>query len=327
MNNKKISVVIPCYKVKNKILDVVEKVPLYVDKIFIIDDCCPEHTGDFVNKNCTDKRVSVIYHEKNLGVGGAVISGYKAAIKDDYDIIVKIDGDDQMEPSLISKFIYPLIKGQADYTKGNRFWNIEDVRNMPKIRVFGNAVLSFMNKMSSGYWHVFDPTNGYTAITSTVAAQLPFDKISKRYFFESDILFRLNVLRAVVVDVPMVAKYADEVSNLSIRKILFEFLAKHCANAIKRIFYSYFLRDFSIASIQLIFSIILISFGLIFGLSNWDDETLASSGTVMLAAMPTFLGIVFMMAFVNYDILSEPKKPLSESLENIKYFEDRLQEE
>src|SRR5690606_32001950 len=151
----------------------------------------------------TDPRVRVIRHASNLGVGGAVITGYQAAIADGMDILVKLDGDGQMDASLIPDFIEPIINGEADYTKGNRFFDLEELRSMPRIRLIGNAVLSFMTKFSSGYWNLFDPTNGFTALHADVARYLPLSKISKRYFFESDMLFRLNTLRAVVHDIPM----------------------------------------------------------------------------------------------------------------------------
>ena len=203
--DKRIAVVIPSYRVKKHILEVISGIGNEVERIYVVDDLCPEQSGDFVEAHCDDPRVRIIRHEVNQGVGGAVMSGYRAAIEEGVDIIVKVDGDGQMDPSLIPYFVEPIISGNADYTKGNRFFDLESVRAMPRIRLFGNAVLSFMTKMSSGYWDLFDPTNGYTAIHADVAKHLPFEKISKRYFFETDILFRLNTVRAVVVDMPMEA--------------------------------------------------------------------------------------------------------------------------
>jgi len=210
----KIAVVIPSYKVTKHILDVIAAIGEEVHRIYIVDDCCPDRSGEFVEQHCSDSRVVVLRNETNQGVGGAMMAGYKAAIEDGMDIIVKIDGDGQMDPALLQAFVSPIVSGEADYAKGNRFFDLESVRTMPKRRLFGNAALSFMTKLSSGYWNLFDPTNGYTAIHASVAKYLPFEKISNRYFFETDMLFRLNTLGAVVVDVPMVAKYADEVSNL-----------------------------------------------------------------------------------------------------------------
>ncbi len=242
------------------------------------------------------------------------MTGYQAAIRDGMDVVVKVDGDGQMDPRLIADFVEPILAGEADYTKGNRFFDLEKIRAMPGVRLFGNAVLSFMTKLSSGYWNLFDPTNGYTAIHCDVARHLPMDKISKRYFFETDMLFRLNTLRAVVVDVPMDAKYGDEVSNLHIRRILGEFLLKHTRNFCKRIFYNYYLRDISIASLQLPIGAFMLLFGSVFGAYHWHMSAQASvstpTGTVMLAVLPILLGIQLLLAFLGYDIASVPVRPL-----------------
>ena len=309
-----ISVVIPSYKVKKHIIDVIQSIGIEVKNIYVVDDCCPEGTGDFVLQHNTDPRVSVIKHTENQGVGGAVLTGYQAAISDKSDVIVKIDGDGQMDPALIKEFVEPIISGQADYTKGNRFFNLDSLRDMPKMRIFGNAVLSFMTKISSGYWSLFDPTNGYTAIRADVAALLPVSKISRRYFFESDMLFRLNTLRAAVIDIPMDAKYGDEVSNLHIKKIIFHFLRKNFSNSLKRIFYNYYLRDMSIASFELPVGFFLIMIGLIVGIPNWiesmETNTYASAGTVMLSGLPLIVGTQFLLSFIAYDINSEPKRSI-----------------
>lgn len=313
ISDQKIATVIPCYKVKKHILKVISDIILDVDKIYVVDDCCPEGTGDFVIANCTDPRVVVVRCEENQGVGGAVMTGYSAAIKDGMDIIVKVDGDGQMDPLLIPAFITPILNGEADYTKGNRFFDLEEIQQMPKVRLFGNAALSFMTKLSSGYWDLFDPTNGFTAIHSDVAKHLPMKKISRRYFFETDMLFRLNTLRAVVVDIPMDAKYADEVSNLKISKVIGEFFFKHLRNMGKRIFYNYYLRDMSLASIELPIGLLMITLGGIFGLSHWISSMQSgietSAGTVMFSALPLILGTQFTLAFIGHDVQSIPKRP------------------
>jgi glycosyltransferase involved in cell wall biosynthesis len=283
-----------------------------VCKIYVVDDCCPDGSGDFVIQHCTDERVIVLRNPVNLGVGGAVMTGYRTAIADGIDIIVKIDGDGQMDPSLISDFVSPIIAGNADYTKGNRFFNLEKISEMPKIRLFGNAVLSFMTKLSSGYWELFDPTNGYTAIHSEVAKHLPLDKISQRYFFETDMLFRLNTLGAVVIDIPMDAKYEDEVSNLKVSKVIGEFLIKHIRNFGKRIFYNYYLRGMSLASIELPFGLILLTAGSTFGISHWIESLQQNvptpAGTVMLSALPVIIGFQLLLAFIGHDISSSPRR-------------------
>jgi dolichol-phosphate mannosyltransferase len=311
---QKIAVIIPTYKAKNQILSVLNEIGPEVSRIYVVDDCCPDRSGDFVAANCKDTRVSIIRHPENQGVGGAVMTGYKAAIEEDMGILVKIDSDGQMDPALIMDFVDPIIFGEADYTKGNRFFDLETVRSMPKMRLFGNAVLSFMCKLSSGYWNIFDPTNGYTAIHADVARHLPFNKISRRYFFETDILFRLNTLRAVAVDIPMDAKYGDEVSNLKISKIIGEFLGKHARNFSKRIFYNYYLRDMSLASIELPVGLVLFFCGLIYGGYHWANSFQVGiqtpAGTVMLAAMPVMMGLQLILAFFSSDISAVPRRPI-----------------
>ena len=315
--DSRISVVIPSFRVRAHILGVLSRIGPEVAVIYVVDDCCPEQSGQWVASQCTDPRVRVLYHAENQGVGGAVMTGYRAAIEDGQDIVVKIDGDGQMDPALLPQFVAPLLAGDADYAKGNRFFHLDEIHQMPAIRLFGNAVLSFMSKVSTGYWGLFDPTNGYTAIQTRVASHLPMDQISKRYFFETDMLFRLNTLRAVVVDVPVDAFYGDEESNLKITRVLPEFLSKHIRNTFKRIFYNYYLRDLSLASFELPLGLFLSIFGLIFGAYRWwhvmETGVAATAGTVMLSALPLILGVQFLLAFLGADIANQPQKPVFRS--------------
>jgi len=314
----KIAVVIPCYKVTAHIGKLIPQIGADVTAIYCVDDACPDKSGDFIKKNINDTRVKVLYNETNQGVGGAMITGYRAALADNMDIIVKLDGDGQMDPALIPAFTAPISEGLCDYTKGNRFHKLDDLEDMPRIRLIGNALLSFLTKLSSGYWHVFDPTNGYTAIHGAVLRELPLEKISKGYFFESDMLFRLNITNAVVRDIPMRAVYEDEQSNLNIRAIVFNFLAMHAKNFYKRIFYSYFLRDFSIASIQLLLGIAFMLFGLIFGSVKWwlaaEEGVTASAGTVMLSALPVLIGVQMILSFLQFDMQSKVRPPAHKDL-------------
>ena len=247
-----VAVVVPCYRVTAHVLQVIAAVGPEVQRIFVVDDACPDGSGALVQAQCTDPRVKVCFHESNQGVGGAVMTGYKAAMADDMDIIVKVDGDGQMAPALIPYFIAPILKGQADYTKGNRFYDLTHIGQMPRIRLFGNMGLSFMAKLSSGYWNLFDTTNGFTAIHAKAARRIAFDKVSQRYFFETDLLFRLNIIRAVVIDIPMDASYGSEKSNLQVSRVLGEFFVKHLRNFAKRVVYNYFLRDMTAASLELV---------------------------------------------------------------------------
>ena len=305
---------IPAYKVVDHIIDVIARVPKLVWRIYVIDDHCPLASGHHVTANCTDSRVVVLRHSVNQGVGGAVMTGYEKALSDGADIIVKIDGDGQMDPRLIHRFIAPILNGIADYTKGNRFFDLENLHTMPKARLVGNALLSFISKVSTGYWDIFDPTNGYTAVHANVARRLSAHKISKRYFFESDVLFRLSILRAVVVDVPMHAHYGNEVSNLSIRKAVPEFLFKHIRNFCKRIFYNYYLRDVSVASFQLPLGLLFFFSGVMYGSYHWlafaRQGVAAPTGTVVFPVMCILVGTQLLLAFINSDVSSVPRTPI-----------------
>ncbi|MEN3277589.1 MAG: dolichol-phosphate mannosyltransferase [Massilia sp.] len=312
--NDSIAVIIPSFRVTRHIMQVLDAIGPEVNRIYVVDDKCPDGSGLLVQSECKDPRVTVIFHPENRGVGGAVMSGYRTAIEDGMTVMVKIDGDGQMDPSLIPAFVAPILSGAADYTKGNRFFDLEQIGAMPPLRLFGNAVLSLMCKLSSGYWDLFDPTNGYTALHAATARHLPFDKISQRYFFETDMLFRLNTFSARVIDVPMDARYGDEVSNLKISKIATEFLAKHVRNFGKRLFYKYYLRDMSLASIELPLGLIMLAWGVVYGGIHWFNSAQSGvetpAGTVMLSAMPILMGIQLILAFLAYDISSVPRRAM-----------------
>jgi dolichol-phosphate mannosyltransferase len=306
-----IAVVIPCFRVREHILAVLEAIPPEVDSIYVVDDACPDGSGDWVAGRCADPRVQVLWHADNQGVGGATMTGLRQAIDDGADIIIKLDGDGQMDPSRIPLLVHPISEGMADYAKGNRFYDPRDLASMPKTRLIGNAVLSFLAKLSTGYWHCFDPTNGFVAIHAEVARRLPLELMHRRYFFETDMLFRLNTLRARVVDVPMPAIYGDEESNLRILHSIPTFLAGHLRNTVKRIGYNYFLRDFNLASFELVAGFAMLLFGTAYGLAHWGAGSVAASaGVVMLSALPVILGLQFLLAFLGYDIQAAPSSAI-----------------
>ena len=311
----KVGVVVPCYRVRDTVLDVIAGIGDEVDAIYCVDDACPENSGVFIQETNSDPRVRVVFHEHNQGVGGAVMTGSREGLADGCDLMVKVDGDGQMDPNLIPAFIAPLLSRSADYTKGSRFTRTRDFQSMPAIRLFGNSVLSFVTKLSSGYWRTLDPTNGYTAIHRSVLAQLPLDEISRDYFFESDMLCNLRLVGACVIDVPMTAVYADEKSSLKWWKTIPPFLRRHARNLRRRIVQLYFVRDFNIATLQLLTGVPLLLFGVIFGATAWRESIVtgvtASAGSVMLAALPVLVGIQLILAFLHYDISSVPSYPMS----------------
>jgi dolichol-phosphate mannosyltransferase len=305
--------VIPCYRVTAHILRVIEKAPAWVEGIVCVDDACPDRSGDFIEANARDPRVCVIRLEKNLGVGGATLAGYAEAARRGGAILVKVDGDDQMDLGYMGPLVAPILLGEADYAKGNRFTSISHLRAMPTVRVLGNAVLSFASKVSTGYWNIFDPTNGYTAVEATVAKLIMEKRVSRRFFFETDLLYHLSTLRAVVRDVPMPARYADEVSNLRISAVVGPFALKHLRNFIQRVLGQYFVRDFNAASLELVFGI----FGILFGLgyaahyvSSRVPGQVASAGVVMAAALPIILGAQLLLQALNFDVLNVPSRPI-----------------
>lgn len=313
-----IHVIIPCYRVNRQILNVLSGIGPEVAMVFVVDDGCPDRCADFVSAHCIDPRVKVLRHPNNQGVGAAMVTGIKAAVAAGADVIVKIDGDGQMDPSLIEKFVTPIRATRADFTKGNRFYQLEYLRGMPVLRVVGNAGLSFLSKLSSGYWSVMDPTNGFLAIHAKVARTMPLDKLAKGYFFESDLLFQLNLLRAVIEDIPMSAKYRDEVSNLSITRALAQFSYLHLNRLCKRVFYNYYLRDFNIASLMLLLALPMLGFGVVFGMTEWSKSIATgmtvSSGTVMLAALPAILGLQLLLTALQYDMSQQPHIPIHDKL-------------
>lgn len=313
-----LGVVIPCYRVRGLLPGVLAAFGPEADRIYVVDDDCPEETGRWVEDQWHDPRVRVLFRPENGGVGAATLTGYRAALAEGMEVIVKIDGDGQMDPALIDRFVRPIHAGEADYTKGNRFFSIELLRQMPIPRLLGNSALSFATKLATGYWDIFDPTNGYTAIHARVLELLPLDKLAPRYFFESDLLFRLNTLRALVVDIPLEARYGEEVSNLRIGRAIGEFSIRNASNFAKRVFYNYFLRSFSLASVQLLLGLVLLLFGTTYGgwewYESWRTGTPATSGTVMVAGLPIIVGMQLLLAFLGFDMQSSPRSALHKRL-------------
>ncbi|KJU83074.1 glycosyl transferase family protein [Candidatus Magnetobacterium bavaricum] len=310
----KTAVVIPAYKVADKIEAVIRSIPASIDTIIVVDDKCPQRSGDVAaaTEGQGNNRLVVLYNDVNMGVGGAVVSGLKKALALQCDIIVKMDGDGQMDAAYIDELIAPLISGEADYTKGNRFMNFTALKAMPKVRLFGNSVLSFLLKISSGYWNIIDPTNGYTAIHRRAIEKLNLDRIAQRYFFESDMLINLNIINAVVRDVDIPARYGDEKSSLSILRTSLEFPPRLLRGFIRRIFFKYFLYDFNMASIYIIIGLPMFIFGVVFGVVEWMDSiinaTVKTSGTIMLVALPIIVSFQMLLQAIAIDIDSVPKK-------------------
>ena len=314
-----IAAVIPCYRVEREIQSVLKTVPSYVKHIIVVDDASPDSTADLVNASAkNDPRVVLIRHSVNRGVGGAMLTGYQKALEIGAQIVVKIDGDGQMDMHHLPALLKPLIDGQADYTKGNRFRDFKSLQKMPLLRRIGNMGLAFLAKAATGYWNLFDPTNGFSAIRSEALAQLPLEKVDVTYYFETSMLANLYLLGAVIKDVPMPARYRGEESSLLIPRILFEFPPKLIVTLLRRLMLKNFIYDFSMGSIYLLASIPLLIFSFVFGISRWIHysrlNTPAPTGTVMLPTLSMILGIQLLLSAIEIDLRSVPREPLSAPL-------------
>lgn len=311
-----IAVVIPAYRAEKSLAAVLAGVPAWVRTVIVVEDGSDDRTLQ-VAKDCAiaDSRIQVLTHESNRGVGGAMQTGYLRALEGSADVVVKMDSDGQMDPAFLPYLVLPLALGEADYTKGNRFLRPESLVQMPWPRLLGNAALSFITKLSSGYWTIMDPTNGYTAISREALLAINLGALDDGYFFESSLLSELGLARAVVRDVSMPSRYGEEESQLSVVSALMTFGPKHVARFGRRLITRYFVADFSAASLLIAAGLPLTLFGVIFGLSSWQAgaaiDRPATAGTVMLAAFTTAGGLYCLVQAMVYDILAAPQRPIT----------------
>lgn len=315
----KVAVVIPCYRVRDKIVDVVNSVLSVVDFVIAVDDCCPEKSGEFLRSVHTESKITIVFHKQNQGVGGAMITGFKTALDLGADIVVKMDGDGQMEARHLPRLIAPLVARKADFAKGNRFYDLRALRQMPLVRRLGNFGLTLLSKAASGFWHLSDPTNGYFALRANALRLLNFHLLAPRYFFEISLLIQLNVIRAIALDVPIPAKYADENSSLSPVRALVTFPSKLAGGLFHRIWWRYFIYDINIVTVFLITGVLLFFGGGAFGVWRWSHNWLygheQSAGTVAVAMLPMILGFQMLLQAVVLDMMDKPDAPISDVLE------------
>jgi len=308
--------VVPAFNVERELGSVLRAMPPIFTTIVVVDDASGDRTGELADRYAQlDPRVIVVHHETNRGVGGAMITGFRTAVDAGADVIVKIDGDGQMPLWLVPQLIEPLVRGEADYVKGNRFRDFAAIRAMPMARRIGNVVLSFLAKAATGYWRSFDPTNGFLAIRADVLSQLPLHKIDQTYFFEISMLSHLYLIGAVVKEVPMPARYAGETSNLSIGRVMRQFPAKLIWSLMRRIALRNYVYDFNLESIDLAAGIPLLLFGIIFGAVKWiwfaSHRLPAPTGTVMLAALSVMLGVQLLLSAAHLDLDKVPRDPIN----------------
>jgi len=298
---------------------VVESLLGRVDFIIAVDDLCPEKSGEWLRAQCNHPSLSVLFHEENQGVGGAMITGCKAALDMGAEVVVKMDGDGQMDSRFLGRLIAPLLAGRADFAKGNRFFDLRALRSMPRTRRIGNFGLTLLTKAASGFWHLSDPTNGYFALRRGALGLVNFHLLDRRYFFEISLLVQLNVVRAVAVDVPIPALYADENSSLSPMRALMTFPGKLIRGFAHRIWWRYFIYDINIVSVFLVAGLFLFAGGGLFGAWRWSANVEVginqSAGTVALAMLPMLLGFQMLLQAMVLDVMDKPSQPVSDTLE------------
>ena len=310
--------VIPCYKSKEKAAEVALLTLNYVDKVICVDDNCPYKTYNFLVKKIKNDNLIIIRNNRNLGVGGAFKEGLKAALDMGADNIIKIDSDGQMKPELIPLFIKPLIEKKSLFVKGNRFRNSDVINKMPKVRLYGNIFLSFLTKISTGYWELFDPTNGFIAFKKELINQVPLHKLDNRFFFETDLLFRIGLLETFIIEIPIQAVYENEKSNLNSIREIPNFFLKHLNLIFKRILYSYFLFDFNPGSLFLVISIFFnigsLSLASYYSIYSNINKIATPAGIQTLFLALFFIGLQFFINFIHFDI---SQKPLIRMIKNI----------
>ena len=308
-----VAVIIPYYKASSHIAKVIGKIPSLVNTIVIVDDASPDKlpVEELQSIKKADQELVILRNEVNLGVGGATKKGFLYALEKEIAIVVKIDADDQMDLNYLPEMLDLLVNNKAQMVKGNRFKFTKTLNKMPLVRRMGNLGISFLAKMATGYWNNFDPTNGYFALKTKILKDIDFQNLSNRYFFETSLLSELYFNEIKIKDVAMPPIYGDEKSNMKVWSMPFYFLLNLIKLFVKRIIKSYFLFDFNIGSVYLLFGSILFFFGIIFGGINWYNyakiNTQTPTGTIMIASLTLILGFQLLLQFLQYDIFKAPK--------------------
>jgi len=305
---QRIAVVVPAYLEERHVAEVIRKAPSLVDHIIVVDDASPDGTSEAA-RAVADPRTEVIRHERNTGVGGAILTGHARAIELGADVSVVMAGDDQMDPDYLPALLDPIVERGYGFTKANRFFSTTSFKGMPRHRIFGNVVLTFLTKVASGYWHLVDPQNGYTAVRTDVLRRLPLDKVAKRYEFENDLLIWLNILDVRALDVPVPAVYRDEVSHIRLRSVVVRLLRLLFVGFWRRVWLKYVLWSFSPIALLLFAGSALVAFGFLVGLwvlAHTLGPQTASAGTVLLAVTPFLVGTQMLIQALVLDIQATP---------------------
>jgi glycosyltransferase involved in cell wall biosynthesis len=261
--DRTVAVVVPCYNEESQIGTVIESMPKFIDKIVVIDDYSTDNTISTVESYLSiNSKLVLLKHKNNQGVGGAIATGYLWARDNDIDVAAVMAGDGQMDPIDLPNILDPVVDDQADYSKGNRLFSGEAYKKIPKIRYFGNSILSLLTKIASGYWHIADSQTGYTAINSKALKMVDWDKMYRRYGQPNDLLITLNILNMRVKDVEINPVYdIGEKSGIKIRRVIFTIGWLLTNRFLWRLKEKYIIRDFH----PLIF---FYFFGFIFGFAS-----------------------------------------------------------
>lgn len=305
----RVAAVIAAHNEEAHIAEVITGLPDIVDHIVVVDDCSADRTTE-VAEATGDPRLVVVRHTTNTGVGGAICTAYKHALATDAELFVRLDGDGQMDPSYIPDLLEPLVAEGYGFAKANRFFSSSSFKGMPAYRVFGNVVLSFLNKLASGYWNLFDPQNGYTAITRRTLERMDLDDLRKGYEFENDFLVSLNILSVRARDVPVPAIYGDEVSGIRLRKVVPAIASLLVRGFLRRVTLKYVVQTFSPVALFLLSGLLLTAIGVFWGIyaaiESWGPGT-TTTGTVLLAVTPFLMGFQLLLAALQLDIAETPK--------------------
>lgn len=308
--NHTIAVVVPAYREENHIADVIATMPTLVDHIIVVDDASPDDTFA-VATAAAGPRTEVLQHAENQGVGGAIITGHKRALELGADVNVVMAGDGQMDVRYLPQLLDPIVDDGYGFSKANRLFSTSSFAGMPKHRIFGNVVLTFLTKISSGYWNLVDPQNGYTAVSKEALARVPLDRVAKRYEFENDLLIWLNIADVRAIDVPIPAIYGSEVSGIKLHKVVPRLVGTLTFGFWRRFWLKYVLWSFSPIALLMLLGLPLFLFGVITGIwatsVSLSEPASVSTGTWLLAVAPTLVGIQFLLQAFVLDIEATPK--------------------
>jgi glycosyltransferase involved in cell wall biosynthesis len=309
LDGKRVAVVIPAYDEEQLLGPTVESVPSFVDRIYVVDDKSKDATVERAKALAqADPRVHLIEHERNRGVGAAIVTGYKQAIADKVDVTAVMAADNQMDPEDLQHLCEPVARGELDYAKANRLFTGQAWELIPRYRYLGNAVLSLLTKVASGYWHIADSQSGYTAVSLEYLELLDLDRIYKRYGFPNDMLVHLNVWNARVRDIPSRPIYGvGERSGIRLRKVVPTISWLLVKGFFWRLRTKYVIRDFHPLVFFYMFGFLMTVLGLGLGIAEVVLRVMGnmvSVGTVVLVALLLIFGSQFTLFAMWFDMES-----------------------